>query len=596
MPLPPPPKAVRVGKLIFRTFKKYKFGFLGIIVLGFLTGLSGALGIGALIPLFSLLIGEQGLKTDLITRIVDSIFSYLNLPLTLPFLIGMISILFVVKAITQFSARFLNRKIAADFENDTRTALFTKTLKSSWPYLLEHKIGHLEKTLMKEINVVSGLINQISALILISTSLVIYLAAAFAISTPITLITLIFGLILFLILYPILDKIKDLTRKVRDTERFITHFINENMLGAKMVKTAAAEDRISEIGKRYFKKHKETQLKAAFHQTWVASSFEPISFLFIAVLLLIYYRNPVFDLASFAAIIYLIQKIFTFFQSGQGIFQDIAAQIPYIQSVTRYRKETRLNQELRTGKEFEFKNKIEFCGVSFAYRSGKEVLTGVNFTLNKGEILGLIGPSGAGKTTIVDLLTRLFAPSGGEITADGQNISETNLVNWRKNIGYMPQDPFLLNDTIENNIKFYDEITKKDIVRAAKMANIYDFILSLPQKFDTVLGERGVKISAGQRQRIMLARTLARNPQILILDEATSALDNQSEAMIQKTINDLKGKITILVIAHRLSTIMNSDRLIVLDDGKIIEEGRPQELLKDKDSHFYKIYNILNGS
>jgi len=151
----------------------------------------------------------------------------------------------------------------------------------------------------------------------------------------------------------------------------------------------------------------------------------------------------------------------------------------------------------------------------------------------------------------------------------------------------------LQNDTISNNIKFYnDDISEQDIIEGAKMANIYDFINNLPNKFQTIIGERGVLLSGGQRQRIIIARILARKPKLLILDEATSALDNESEIQVQKVIENLKGKITALVIAHRLSTIINSDRLLVIDKGKIVEQGKPQELLRDKETYFYKVYNI----
>jgi len=151
-----------------------------------------------------------------------------------------------------------------------------------------------------------------------------------------------------------------------------------------------------------------------------------------------------------------------------------------------------------------------------------------------------------------------------------------------------------LNDTIENNIRFYNNLlTKEDIIKVVKIANIYDFIENQPDKFSTLVGERGVRLSGGQRQRVILARVLAKNPEILILDEATSALDNESELLIHEAIEKLKGKMTILVIAHRLSTIMNSDKLFVLENGKITEQGKPAEMLKDKDSYFYKVYNII---
>ena len=208
-------------------------------------------------------------------------------------------------------------------------------------------------------------------------------------------------------------------------------------------------------------------------------------------------------------------------------------------------------------------------------------------------MIGLIGPSGAGKTTIVDIILRLFNPTKGEILLDGNNINSININEWRKNIGYVSQDIFLKNDTIANNIKFYnDSISDREMKEAAKMANIYDFIQSCPDKFATVIGERGLLLSTGQRQRIVIARILARRPKILILDEATSALDNESEVQIQEVIENLKNKVTVLLIAHRLSTVMNCNKLLVLQDGEIKEQGSPKELLADENSYYYKVSNI----
>jgi len=210
-------------------------------------------------------------------------------------------------------------------------------------------------------------------------------------------------------------------------------------------------------------------------------------------------------------------------------------------------------------------------------------------------MVGLIGPSGGGKTTIVDIILRLFNPTKGEVLLDGKNINEINLHKWRRNIGYVSQDIFIKNDTIANNIKFYNNsISNAEVEKAAKMANIHRFIQSCPEKYETVIGERGLFISAGQRQRIVIARILARQPKILVLDEATSALDNESEVQIQQVIENLKNKVTVLLIAHRLSTVKNCTKLFILQNGVIKEQGSPEKLLADEKSYFYKVSNIKN--
>ena len=208
-------------------------------------------------------------------------------------------------------------------------------------------------------------------------------------------------------------------------------------------------------------------------------------------------------------------------------------------------------------------------------------------------MIGLVGPSGAGKTTTVDLMLRLIEPTRGTIQVDGVEGNTIALADWRANVGYVSQDFFLLHDTIRNNIRFYDAaMTDEQIWKAARLAHIDEFIRKSPKGLDTMVGDRGIRLSAGERQRIVIARTLARKPTLLILDEATSALDNESEAHIKGVINELKGRVTIVAIAHRLTTIMDSDELIVLQGGRVVETGSPKTLLADPGSYFYKVYSI----
>jgi ABC-type multidrug transport system fused ATPase/permease subunit len=243
--------------------------------------------------------------------------------------------------------------------------------------------------------------------------------------------------------------------------------------------------------------------------------------------------------------------------------------------------------------DFIFKNKIEFKNVSFSYNKNGRVLSDFNMTIPKGSMVGIIGPSGEGKTTIVDLLLSLIRPQTGEILVDNKNLQLINNTKVKQHIGYVSQDIFLMNDSVRNNIKFYnDNISDQEIIAAAKMANIYDFIIKQPKGFDMFVGERGMELSGGQRQRIALARVLARKTDVLILDEATSSLDNESEIAIQKTIEDLHGKVTIFIIAHRPTTVLGVDRLLVLKNGRIIEDGLPQELLKNENSYFHKMYYL----
>ncbi len=231
---------------------------------------------------------------------------------------------------------------------------------------------------------------------------------------------------------------------------------------------------------------------------------------------------------------------------------------------------------------------ISFKNVSFHYKSSKGILKDISFDVPHGEKIALVGPSGGGKTTICHLIPRFYDVTSGDITIDGVNIKEFTLDSLRKQIGIVQQDVFLFGGTIKDNILYGNlDANESELIEAAKKANIYDYICSLPKGFETEIGERGVKLSGGQKQRLSIARIFLKNPSILILDEATSALDNTTELLIQNALDELcKGRTTI-VVAHRLSTIRNSDEIMVISEGQIKEKGTHEELIKENGA--YKI-------
>ena len=566
-----------------------------IFILGILSGLSGGIGVATIIPLFSLAAGGLISENDPISLTIRSFFEFLHIPFNLPFLVSFIAVLFVIKGLISFFTKYINDKTSAEYERSMRADLVEKVLHSKWPYLIDQKLGFIERVLMGDVSAASRILIHTSTLILFLTSFVMYAVVAFNIAFTVTLITIIFGALLIFIFKPVLYKTRQASRELANTEKLVTHHISQSILGAKVVKAFAIEGKVIKKSDEYFEKLKKERAKTALYIYSVGSVFEPVAFIFIAGVFFFYFESPNFNIVAFGAVVYLIQKMFAFIQSAQGSIHRIAEATPFLQTALNFRSSAMMEKEESTDDniDLDFKNDIKFQDVTFSYNEKTPILGGVSFTLKKPSMTGLVGPSGAGKTTLVDILLRLFNPNSGKILVDGRNITEFSIKGWRKKIGYVSQDVFLLNDTIENNIRFYDDsISRNDIIKAAETANIYDFIKELPDGLETNIGERGLRLSGGQRQRVALARTLVRQPEILILDEATSSLDAQSESEIQKAIENLKGKITVLAIAHRLSTVITSDWLLVLDDGKIIEEGQPDDLLKNKDSHFYKMYNI----
>ncbi len=247
----------------------------------------------------------------------------------------------------------------------------------------------------------------------------------------------------------------------------------------------------------------------------------------------------------------------------------------------------------------EFKDvqgEIEFKNATFKYEGSEEILSNINLKIEKGKTLALVGPSGGGKTTICHLIPRFYELNKGKITIDGEDIKEITLKSLRKNIGIVQQDVFLFTGTIKDNILYGNpEADDDEVIEAAKNANIHDFIISLPEGYETYVGERGVKLSGGQKQRISIARVFLKNPPILILDEATSALDNTSELIIQKSLEKLSKGRTSIIVAHRLSTVKNADEIVVLTNKGIVEKGAHKELINSGEI-YARLYNSqFNG-
>jgi len=582
--------------LIREAFNGYQLRIFLLSVLGIVGGIFEGVGINVLVPIISLVTKEER-GIDFITTNIEKAFAFLKLEFSLTNLLILVFILFFLKAVIKVVFNYIKIKISTEYEQNVGTKLLSRTLQAHWQYLSGQKIGHLQNTIMTDVHFGALTLEFIGTIIMILSSLFVYFFIAVNISGKVTLLALAFGLLLFFVTRPFMEISRKLSFQTAILNKRVSHFINESILGIKSIKALSVGEKILDKGILYFKELRRLRIRTNVLRSNTNAFIEPAGLFFIMIIFAFLYKGGSFSLSSFVVIMYLIERIFTYTNQLQTTVHKIYGSLPYLEHVIAYEKENEASEEKDTGtKDFSFTKNLHFENVSFSYKKERPVLNSINLSIKKGEMVGIIGPSGVGKTTLVDLLLRLLCPTEGKILVDEESIEKFSLKEWRKNVGYISQEPFLINGSVKENIRFFDEtITEKDVYDAAQKAHIKEAIEKMSGKFETLVGERGVELSAGQRQRIAIARVLARHPEVLILDEATSALDNESELYIQKALDELRGTITIVAIAHRLSTIMNCDKVISFYDGKVLEEGTPKELVDVKESYLYKMLHIKDG-
>lgn len=375
--------------------------------------------------------------------------------------------------------------------------------------------------------------------------------------------------------------------------------IEDSLLGIRVVKSFANED--LEIEKFEKENYKFLGIKEVFYRsmagfTTVTKIFDGIMYLMVIVgggLFLIHGKIEPGDLIAYVmyvnTLLVTVKRIVEFTEQ----FQKGMTGIERFTEIMDTRSEI---EEKPGAREIDVKGAIDFSHVDFAYKEELDnILTDFNLHVEKGENVALVGPSGSGKTTVCALIPRFYDVTGGAIFIDGVDVRDLKLHNLRDQIGIVQQDVYLFSGTIFENIRYGKaDATEEQIREAAKMAGALEFIEELPEGFHTHVGERGVKLSGGQKQRISIARVFLKNPPILILDEATSALDNKSEIIIQNSLEELSKGRTVLTIAHRLTTIQNADRILVMTEEGIVEEGTHQELM-DREGLYYKLYTKDGG-
>ncbi len=481
---------------------------------------------------------------------------------------------------------------------DLRNSLYRHIHELPLAYFTNERTGNLISRIMNDVPIINtGISATFQTMVREPLLLAVYLLICLVLSWKLTLISFVVFPVVLLVIAGVGRRVHRESGLAQERIADITSVLHETISGVKVVKAFGME----EFENRKFARESQSYFRTILHVTNVRNLASPTTEFLSAAAggVIIWYGGlqvlgKVMDSSEF------ILFLFAMFQLMPPI-KELSNVNNRIQEASAAGK--RVFEILDTEPNIRdtpdavplpsFTADIRFEGVSFRYGDGETVLEGITLKIRKGEVLAIVGPSGAGKSTLIDLVPRFYDPTGGRILIDGTDLRHVQLRSLREKIGIVTQETILFNDTVRNNIAYgLDDCPLEKIVEAAKAANAHSFISEMPEGYDSVIGERGVKISGGERQRLALARAILKNPPILILDEATSALDTESEILVQEAIERLMAGRTSIVIAHRLSTIQHADRIVVIESGKIVEAGKHGDLIKKSRGLYRKLYQL----
>jgi len=470
---------------------------------------------------------------------------------------------------------------------DLRNKLYSHFHYLSLSYFNKNKSGELTAVLVNDIdNMRNSLSIMFQKLFVEPINIIILMSLLFIVSSKLAFIALLIIPISGVIIFGISHSIRRRSKRSQAQLAGMTSMIAETIGSMRIVKAFATKG--FEINR--FAKETQKYYKLMLRRDRLRFVSSPVSETFgatIAALLLWVGARDVLVVQSISSEDFLrfILLLFSLFQPLKNLtnvvneLQNGLASADRVFAIMDIKSDIQDSTDARSVKDLN--SNISFNNVSFSYgKEHEKVLDNISFNIDKGEIIALVGPSGAGKSTLVDLIPRFYDALGGSITIDGTDIREIQIGSLRSMMGIVTQETFLFDDSIKANIAYgVNNLSDKEIEEAAKAANAHDFIVKLADGYDTIIGERGVSLSGGQKQRIAIARAIVKNPPILILDEATSSLDSESEKHVQSAIENLMNHRTVFVIAHRLSTVHNASKILVLDKGKVVQEGKHEELV-----------------
>ncbi len=584
------------NQLLVQFALRYPVWIGATIVLGFSGALFNGVSTMLVIPVVLGLLGEE-INLKGAPPILQQAFSKFEQvgDSRLIMMMSIILLAIVLKNATGYASTLASGQLTRSLVSDIRKSGLQLLLDVDLDFYAKTKVGDLINRLGGEVQSTAQAIRTGIQMITTSVTILVFVFILLSISWQLTLASTFLLAVVSIANSFFVKRAKLFGQKLSDHSRDYSVAILEMLSGIRLVKATGNEPHEYAKLTRLIHDREKADFQSQANSALIGPVNEIAGIITILTILMlgrIFFRGELASLSTvlltYLLILFRMLPFVGQLNNARGVFANLAPSVAVVNEFLR--RDTKPFMQAGQHQYTRLNSGIRFENLSFAYpksdslceaSKNRTVLNQINLWLPKGTTLALVGSSGAGKSTLADLLPRFYDPTGGRIQIDDRDLRDFDPRSLRRSMGIVSQDTFLFNDTVRNNIAYAcDTATDDQIIEAAKRANAYEFIVNLPQGFDTLIGDRGVMLSGGQRQRLAIARALLRDPEILILDEATSALDTVSERLVQTAIDELSRDRTTLVIAHRLSTVQKANQIAVLDRGHIVEVGTHTELLK----------------
>ena len=571
---------------IKQIFKRFPFLVIANTFLLLMVSLIDAISVVSLIAVIDLFLKQSHQATSPITQKIIAALEFVGLPATINWMLTIFIIFNVLKTCFQIIAYYSIFKTKYAALRDLMVGTIKDFFKARWYFFSSGKQGTLLNTFTREINVIGEAFGVIARYFSAIIQTIVFLFIPFYLSWQLTSVVMIVALI-FASPFLLLGKVSYRLGKLNtSTANDLSKVIHEGLSSVKIILGFGNQHKTVKDLDQTYCAHSQASIKSQTLSSAMPLVYYPLG-LVVLIIGLFISRKISLPLSETAVLFYSISRVIPSIGQIAGYKASLDNFAPSYEQIIKLRNHAKDLKQLSGSKIFTgFDKKITVENLSFAYPNHRPVIKDINMVIPKGKMIAVVGESGVGKSTLIDMLMKFNEPISGNILFDDVNLQDFDVNSYRHRLGYVPQDSILFNTTVLNNLLWANEsATKDEIEDACLKANAQDFIRKLPEGYSTLVGDRGVRLSGGQVQRIALARAMLRKPEILILDEATSALDTYSERLIQHAIDNIANETTVIVIAHRLSTIKNADFIYVLKNGRIVEEGNYQELMQ-KTGHF----------